>query len=130
MGQAIINSLVNDLEAETTIASTVGTRIYPLRAPNDDLPVIVYQPSDGIRESFYRGAFGLQIDTVVLNVYTDSYDTLASIREAITSRYNGFHGAFNDGTTIQRILVNTSFYALEEGNNSVYRLTTELDIYS
>ena len=52
MGQAIINSLLNDLEVQQEIIDTVGTNIYPLRAPNNILPTIVYQPSDGIRESF------------------------------------------------------------------------------
>ena len=130
MGQAIINSLLNDLEVQQEIIDTVGINIYPLRAPNNTLPVIVYQPSDGIRESFYRGSFGLQTDTVVFNVFTTRYDTLTSIRELFNSRYHGFSGTLNDGTDVQRIVVNTSFYALEEGNNSIYRLTTELDIFT
>ena len=128
MGQTIINSVINDLEQQAVIASTVGSDIYPLRSPSGVLPVCVYLPSDGIRQSFFKGSFGLQTDTVVFNFYGRDYDIITTIRDLFDSRYNGFSGTLNDGTLVQRITVNTSFLTLEDGNEAIYRLTTELDL--
>lgn len=128
MGQAIINSLINDLEQQTAIIDTVGTDIYPLRAPGGKLPVCVYLTSDGIRAQGYKGGFGLQTDTVVLNFYGTDYDVITTIRDLFDSRYNGFSGLLSDDTLVQRIILNTSFLTLEDGNEAIYRLTTELDL--
>ena len=133
----VINSFIQDFRAQTTIAQDLRTNFYPMVAPKSALPVTVYEYSDGVRESLYSGSFGLRTSTIVLNMYSLNYDQLVTARDAIESRYSGFSGNFTLGTgasattvLVQRIVMNDSFFALQDGNDKVYRCTIELDLIS
>ena len=128
MGQAVINSVLNDLEAQANLTAIIGTNIYPQAAPDDMLPVMVYQASDGIRERFYVGSFGLQTDTMSMNFYSEDYDQLTGIRDILDARYHGFSGNLTDGTTVSLIENTVAIYSTESGNSNIYRLSYEIDI--
>ena len=130
MSQTVINAFIDDMEQQQFIQDTVGTRIYPLTAPDGELPTIIYTPSDGIVVNNYSSSQGLRTTTVVLTVYDNSYDVVAGIRDSLESRYHGFSGELNNGQIASRIVMNTALYSLEEENSSVTRLIAEFDIIS
>ena len=132
---SIIADFVAELRSIPDVLTFVSQRIYPLIDKGDTLPSIVYNTRGGVRESYIRDSFGLRETFIQMDLYTEDYAQLDTLRDAIAERFNGFVGAFNaaamsGGTTVSSCQIVTTRDTLETQNPVVYRTTIELNILS
>ena len=124
----IINAFLSHYKANTNVNSTFRSHVYPQVSPNDTLPVVVYQVNDGVRPTNYKGSYGLRTVSLVLNLYGENYDDVMAARVAIENEYNGFSGVLQGTHSVSKIEMTDAFFALENGNDNIYRCTLELDL--
>ena len=78
------NYIYRHLSTSATIVGLVGTRIYPLRAPqNPTFPFIVYQRISCVPEYGMDGFHGLSNVTVQIDAYATSHSAVRSISSAL-----------------------------------------------
>lgn len=126
----IVRDFVAELGSVTEVSTAVGTRIHPLTDLGMALPSIVYNIRGGARESYVQNSFGLRETFIQLDVYTDSYSQLDSLRDAIISHFNGFTGQFNSSTQVSSCKVITTRELNDSRNSRVFRGIIELNILS
>jgi hypothetical protein len=81
------------LLADGTVTGLVGTRIYPLQAPQDaDLPALVYQRISGPRDQTQSGPSGLVEARMQLTYLGATYSEAKSVAEAVRGSIDGFSG--------------------------------------
>jgi hypothetical protein len=80
----IENYIYQHLSTSATIVGLMGTRIYPLRAPqNPTFPFIVYQRISCVTEYGMDGFHGLSNVTVQFDCYATSHGGVRSISSAL-----------------------------------------------
>ena len=90
------------LLADATVASYVGTRIFPVLAPmGTAMPLAVYQRTGVSREPALNGPTGSPTITVQLTTYGTSYIVLKQIARAIRLSVDGYRGTYGN-VTIER----------------------------
>lgn len=86
------------LKDQTDITTLVGTRIYPDTAPEKcAYPFLIYSKTDTARELHLRGATGVCVARIQVDVFASSRMICETVIEKIRLRFNGFQG--NWGTT-------------------------------
>ena len=128
---AVIEDFVGELRSIPALAG-IGTQ--PVINNSKQLPTIVYNSRGLVRESYVQGSFGLRNTLFQIDVYSEDYTQLNSLREAIIDRFHGFIGVFNEaagGTTIvSSCKVVTAREDLNDSNDNTYRASIELNIFS
>lgn len=87
------------LKNDAGVAAEVGTKIYPLRAPNSAaLPYIVFQRIDDIGRHHHRGAAGLPSASMQITVWgpNSPQETVNDAAEAVRLAMDGFQGEMGD----------------------------------
>jgi len=93
---SIESDLVTQLKNDSGVSALVGTRIYPLKAPqNVTNPYIVYQvikdnSKQCIGGSTYQNDVRFQIDC-----WSTKYSEVKAIKEAVLSSIEGFKSSYN-----------------------------------
>ena len=83
------------LNTDATLAALVGTRIYPLKRPqNCALPAITYQRISAPRVTSHSGDSGLLNPRYQFNCWSESYLEARSMAERLEKLFNGKSGMF------------------------------------
>jgi len=82
------------LIAGATVATLVGTRVYPSKLPQKPtLPAISYQRISGDRVHSTDGASGLARIQFQIDVWGSTYGSVDALFEAVRKRLDGYRGA-------------------------------------
>jgi hypothetical protein len=99
--------LYQRLTSQTAVSSLIGSRVYPLIAPQGTpLPLIVYQRTGVERPQSLAGNVGNPLVTLQLTTYGTSYTSVKSIARAVRIAIDGWTGT-TAGVTIQRSTLQT-----------------------
>lgn len=138
---AIESALYSYLTGKSAITDLVGTRIWPIMAPQEDTyPMITYQLISDVPHHHMTGESGLWMCRIQLNVYDERttggtgnvYKSVKSISEALRNVLSGYRGTWGS-TAIRRCTVE-SFgdlpVAVESGEEqAVCAVTADLEVY-
>jgi hypothetical protein len=81
------------LLADSALAALIGTRLHPLRLPqNPTLPAMTYQWVSGERAHALDGAVGLSSPRVQFDCWAGTYLQAEAVFEAFRKRLDGFRG--------------------------------------
>lgn len=99
--------LYQRLVGRTAVSSLVGSRVYPLIAPQGTpLPLVVYQRTAVERPQSLAGNVGNPVVTLQLTTYANSYTAVKEISRAVRLAVDGWTGT-TAGVTIQRTTLTT-----------------------
>lgn len=99
--------LFQRLTSQTSVSSLIGSRVYPLVAPQGTpLPLIVYQRTAVERPQSLTGNVGNPVVTLQLTTYGTSYTSVKQIARAVRLTIDGWTGT-TAGVTIQRTTLQT-----------------------
>jgi hypothetical protein len=99
--------LYQRLTSQTAVSSLIGSRVYPLIAPQGTpLPLVVYQRTGVERPQSLAGNVGNPLVTLQLTTYGTSYTSVKSIARAVRIAIDGWTGT-TAGVTIQRSTLQT-----------------------
>lgn len=94
--------LYQRMTSQTAVSSLIGTRVYPLLAPQGTpLPLVVYQRLSVDRPQSLTGNVGSPVITLQITSYGTSYTNVKSIARAVRLAVDGWTGT-TAGVTIQR----------------------------
>lgn len=94
--------LYQRLTSQTAVSSLIGSRVYPLIAPQGaPLPLVVYQRVSVDRPQSLTGNVGNPVVTLQLTSYGTSYTNVKAIARAVRLTVDGWTGT-TAGVTIQR----------------------------
>lgn len=94
--------LFGRLTSQTAVSQYIGTRVYPLLAPQGTpLPLIVYQRTGVERERSLTGNVGNPVVTLQLTTYGTSYFSVKQIARSVRLAVDNWTGT-TAGVTIQR----------------------------
>lgn len=90
------------LTADATVASFVGTRVFPVFAPTGtDMPLVVTQIGSVDRDQSLTGPIGRPVVTVSVTLYATTYNEVRKLSRAVRRALDGFAGTAA-GATVQR----------------------------
>jgi hypothetical protein len=99
--------LFQRLTGRTAVSSVVGTRVFPIIAPQGTaLPLIVYQRTNVQREQSLTGPIGRPVITLQLTSYGTSYSSVKQLAREVRLAVDGWTGT-TAGVTIQRSTLKT-----------------------
>jgi hypothetical protein len=99
--------LFQRLTSQTAVSSLIGSRVYPLIAPQGTpLPLVVYQRTGVERPQSLAGNVGNPLVTLQLTTYGTSYTSVKTIARAVRIAIDGWTGT-TAGVTIQRSTLQT-----------------------
>ena len=127
---ALIGDFVAELAAITEVSTAVGASIHPVVDTGQALPSIVFNTRGGAREAYVKDSFGLRETFIQLDIYSETYAQLDSLRNAVISHFNGFTGQFNSNTQISSCQFVTARELRDGQNDRVYRAVIEFNILS
>lgn len=94
--------LYQRLTSQTNVSQYIGSRVYPLIAPQGTpLPLVVYQRTAVERPQSLAGNVGNPVVTLQLTSYGTSYTSVKNIARAVRLTIDGWTGT-TAGVTIQR----------------------------
>ena len=115
-------------ELEATVPIITG-KVFPLFiGATASFPAVSYTFRDGERQSFYVNSFGLEVYTVTLDIYSNSYITNQEIYDALVTKFNGQTVILNSNTVVQRAIVTTTLNSIDSDDSSIYRTLLELEL--
>ena len=94
--------LFSRLTSQTNVSQHIGTRVYPIIAPQGTpLPLVVYQRTSVERPQSLTGNVGNPVVTLQLTTYGTSYTSGKNIARAVRLAIDGWTGT-TASVTIQR----------------------------
>jgi hypothetical protein len=94
--------LFQRLTSQTAVSQYIGSRVYPLIAPQGTpLPLVVYQRTGVERPQSLAGNVGNPLVTLQLTTYGTSYTSVKTIARAVRLTVDGWTGT-TAGVTLQR----------------------------
>jgi hypothetical protein len=94
--------LFQRLTSQTAVSQYIGSRVYPLIAPQGTpLPLVVYQRTGVERPQSLSGNVGNPLVTLQLTTYGTSYTSVKAIARAVRLTVDGWTGT-TAGVTLQR----------------------------
>jgi hypothetical protein len=94
--------LYQRLTSRTAVSSLIGTRVFPMLAPQGaPLPLVVYQRTGVDRPQSLAGNVGNPVVTLQLTTYGTSYTSVKNIARQIRLAVDGWTGT-TASVTIQR----------------------------
>jgi hypothetical protein len=109
------------LSTDAGIVAQVGTKIYPLRAPNTAaMPYIVFQTIDDIGRHHHRGASGMPTASVQIDVWgpNSPQETVNNAAEAVRLAMDGFQGEMGDLDVRSALLEDQRSIAVDASDGS------------
>lgn len=126
----IEDALYSKLSGDSSISSIVGTRIYPVKMPDDPtFPVITYQRISSIREPTMSGRSEYCDCIFQIDSWSLSYDTTKQLAESIFLLLEGFKGVVSS-VDIQAILTQNEIDLYEDDVKVFRRSQTYRIVYS
>lgn len=117
--------LVALLNADSTVTSLCGARIYPLLLPDSPvLPSVTYQTISSVPQYTNDGATGFTINRVQIDVWGSGYLSVKTLSEAIRSVLEDYTGVLSDGTPVLNIM-QANVTDLYESQAYLYRVRTD-----
>lgn len=119
------------LTSDVTISGLIGTRMYPVRAPqNKPFPLVTYTPITGTRFHHSEGGAGLSGPRIQIDCWGESYADAKNTADAIRKVLDGYSGAAGD-ETIQGAFFDSERDSFEPdaGVEGVYRVSHDYFIY-
>lgn len=90
---SIASDIRTFLLADATLGGLVGTRVYPVKLPQDPtVPAMTYQWISGERHHAASGAVGLASPRIQFDCWAKTYLEAESMLEALRKRLDGFSG--------------------------------------
>ena len=90
---SIASDLRTFLLADATLGGLIGTRLYPLKLPQDPtVPAMTFQWISGQRAHAADGAVGLASPRVQFDCWAETYLEAEAVFEALRKRLDGFRG--------------------------------------
>lgn len=96
------------LSADAGISAVVGTRIYPLRVPEDaTLPALAYHKISGPSEHSKDGDMNLNHPRFQFTCWADKYADAKAGRTAVVAALNGFAngGTMGGAVVVEQVIV-------------------------
>ena len=88
--------LVAHLKADATLTALIGTRIYPLTAPQNVVkPYITYQVINGNSNQCFSGGIYQEDIRFQIDCWSTSYANVKAISEAVVNSLVGFKKSYN-----------------------------------
>lgn len=114
------------LTTDSSVSSLVGTRLYPLLAPQDAAtPFIVYQRVSASRWTSLEGPSGMAQPRIQIDAYTSTYAAAKTLATAIREKLSGYRGTVA-GTRIGGITLITDQDLIEnEKDPKLYRVSMD-----
>lgn len=108
------NAIATVLQADAAVTALVGTRIYPLKMPqNPTLPAIVHQRISTTPDMLAEGP-GFAPMRVQLSLWASSFDGARALAAAVVGVLHGYHGPIGiGGLRLARLLNLTDDYEPE-----------------
>lgn len=113
--------------ADSTVSGLVGTRMYPLKLPQDPTyPAVTYTRISGPRLYDHGGETGMAEGRFQIDSWGASYSSAKSAAAAVREAIEGYRGT-TGGTEFASIFcVNDSdSYEPQEGDEGVWRVSTD-----
>lgn len=86
----IIETVIQLLQHEASVAALVGDRVYPGKAPDaSDFPLIIVSKGGGVGEYTLDGDAGLEDGRVAIYMYGIVYDEVLAVRQAVRRFLSG-----------------------------------------
>lgn len=105
--------LYQRLTSRTAVSSLIGSRVYPMMAPQGaPLPLVVYQRTGVDRPQSLAGNVGNPVITLQLTSYGTSYTNVKTIARAVRLAVDGWTGT-TASVTIQRSTLVTESDGME-----------------
>ncbi len=99
------------------VASLIGDRIYPVRAPQGWLrPYIVWQRSSIERQQLYCGADGVTLGEYQFSCYGTTYEQASDVHEAVRNSMQDFSGFMGD-VFVKHAFLREDFSVADEDPN-------------
>jgi hypothetical protein len=104
----MLNDLYTLITSDSAVAALIGTRLYPLRIPQDAaLPAVSYQLiSQPGHYAHAEGDVGLRRSRVQLTVQANDYARMRSVLAALSDAVSGYRGT-TGSTWFQAIFTET-----------------------
>jgi len=84
-------SIVARLAATTGVTSLVGTRIYPMQAPQTAaLPLVTYQRISTVRAGSLRGSGGLADPRIQVDCWAENYGAVKALADQVRRALDGY----------------------------------------
>ena len=91
--QVVRNALVTN----TSVASLVGSRVYPVLAPaSATLPFAVYRRSSIQRQQTLAGPLGLPTVNMEMQIYSTTYENAREVADSFRTVLDGYGGTLNN----------------------------------
>ncbi|HKJ75398.1 MAG TPA: DUF3168 domain-containing protein [Alphaproteobacteria bacterium] len=119
------------LLADATISGLVGTRIFPVRAPQGgSFPAMTYTPVSGQRFHNTGGGAGLSGPRIQFDCWAEAYSEAKSLADALRERLDGYSGSAGSGT-VQGAFFDTERDSFEPdaGVSGLYRVSHDYFVY-
>lgn len=125
--------LRSQLLANNTLASIIGSRVYPVMAPAAAaLPLIVWRRAGIARAQTLGAPMGVPQVTVEYQIYAGTYETAREIADTMRVVLDGYGGNVENTTIRQTSLENEvdEFVQLQGSEMpAVYQITQNYDVW-
>ena len=106
----IETALFQQLTADQTVASLIGTRLYPVIWPDDPIfGLATYQRISTVTENLLSGPLSIATVRIQYDAWAETYLGAKQIAAALNTVLEGFQGILPDGTHIDNITLDSSF---------------------
>ena len=100
-------ALFSHVTADAGVAAAIGTRFYPVRAPqNATYPLALYHRVSGNRTDSLSGDSGLADPRFQISAMAATYAAAASAREALRQALSGYQGLMGAFVVTASVAVN------------------------
>ncbi len=100
--ESAIPVVYSRLTGDATVASFVGSRVFPVFAPTGtDMPLAVVQISGVDRDQALSGPIGRPVVSVSVTLYATTYNEVSKLSRAVRRALDGYTGT-TAGATVQR----------------------------
>jgi len=119
---SIETELRTKLLADSTISGLIGTRVYPIVAPQNPIyPFIVYQRISGERYYHLTAAAGRAHPRIRFDVYSNTYLGMKAVADAVRQDLSKFIGTLTTIKASIHLETEMEFYEVEDGLH-IYRM--------
>lgn len=118
--------------AGTSIASLIGTRLYPSMIPQDaSLPAAAYQRVASTRMTAHDGATGHATATIQVTCQATTYSAANQVANAFIARFDGVKGNWGSGSPVEvfRCTVETDVDSFESPTNDASTRRVDLLVH-
>ena len=106
----IETALFQQITADSTVASLIATRLFPLVWPDAPVfPLATYQRISTVTDSLLSGPLSMCTVRMQYDAWAETYLQAKQIADALNAVLEGFQGTLPDGTSVDNIVLDSSF---------------------